>query len=94
MLIFNLPQSVKPTRVAKGVDPRSMQIMPPAPMFQPTPFKNYFALRSDKSVMGYNQFGNFTATSMAAESTQRAMRDMANNMSIVELTNGKRKGLF
>lgn len=94
MLVFNLPQNMAPMRTAKGVNPASTQVMPPQPMFQPPQFNNYFSLRSDASIMGYNNYGNFTATSMTGESQHRAMVDMANNMSIVGLTNNRRRRNF
>lgn len=94
MLMFNLPQSMKPMRVAKGVNPAATQVVPPQPMFNIQPFENHFNLRSDESIMGYNQFGNFTATSMVGESQHTAMTAMANNISISNLVNNKRRGMF
>lgn len=94
MIIFNLPQSMKPMNVSKGVNADATKVMPPQPMFDIRPFENHFNLRSDESIMGYNQFGNFTATSMVAESQHNAMIAMNNNMTISNLVNNKRRGMF
>ncbi len=44
--------------------------------------------------MGWNQAGNFTATSMAKESTRKTMTDMANNTSIIGILNDRRRNNF
>lgn len=95
MFVFNLPQSIKPMSTSKGVNQDKTRVMPPPPMFMQQPFENHFAIpHSDASVMGWNQAGNFTATSMARESTRKTMTDMANNTSIIGILNERRRNNF
>ena len=95
MFVFNLPQSIKPMSTYRGVDKDKTRVMPPPPMFVQQPFENYTNIpHSDASVMGWNQAGNFSATSMAKESTMKTFRDMANNNSIIGIINDRRRRNF
>lgn len=94
MLIFNLPQDIRPQKVSKGVNSKIMEVQPPPPTFQPKPFDSHIVNADAYSIMGWNRAGNFTASRMAGEVRERTMIDMANNMSIVDLTNDRRRRNF
>lgn len=94
MLMFHLPQDVRPRKVSKGVDPNAFQVQDPEPAYKPEPIPNHIINADAYSIMGWNRAGNFTASSMAGQTRIKTMRDMYNNMSIVNLTNDRRRRNF
>lgn len=96
MLLFNLNKNVNtPTTVAKGVDKHATDVQAPQPMFNIRPFDNHFNLmHQDESLMGYNTYGNFTATTMNADAQRFGISNMNDNLSLINLVNGRRRGGF
>lgn len=86
---------MRPANIAKGVDKHGLDVHSPEPMFKQKPFENYAALQyQDTRLMGYDAQGAFTATSMQRASHEEQFRQMAQNNSLVNLVNGKRRGEF
>ena len=101
MLLFNMPKKkdLRPVNIAKGVNKNENKIRPAKPRFEHriNPFDNYteeMLVANDKSIMGFNKVGNFTATQLKAESERKAFHDMANNTHIINLVNDKRRRNF
>lgn len=96
MLLYN-NHKMHPTEIAKGVDKHATDVERAQPMFHHklNPFDNYFAIQhQDERLMGYNEQGNFAATNMQRWSHEQQFKQMAQNESIVNLVNGKRRGEF
>lgn len=96
MFLMNLNRNVnKPMQTAKAIKADRTKVKPAEPMYELEPFESYEGIpHQDVSLMGYDYFGNYTATSMAREARQKAFMNMANNNSIINLMNGKRRGEF
>lgn len=95
MLLMNYGKLKSPYQQAKGVDKHSTDIQPARPMFNEEPFDNHFDLmHQNESLMGFNQYGNFTANTIIADAHKFGVSTMNNNLSLINLMNSKRRGEF
>jgi hypothetical protein len=95
---MRLPQRINSFHISKGKpDEENVEVRDPGPKFMNRPFRDYMeeaVIYSDSTIMGYDKWGQFTASRMAAESRRRAFIQMTKDNSIVGLTNDRRKRNF
>lgn len=85
-MFFNLPASMKPMAISKGVDPEKFRIQAPGPMFGIEPFENYAAIpHSNKRVMGWNTNNDFSVTTMVNNSSNATMRQMGKDIAFGQI---------
>jgi hypothetical protein len=85
--------NLKPTRIAKGVDPNRYDVPHSTPIPPNEPMRDYQTeqMRYADVQARYNQWGNFAVNARSAQSRRRAIRNMYRDANIHGINDDLRK---